>query len=96
MSNKTEQKYSDDLEDAAKEYCKTIFHKPFSENPQEEHIVYDPDKYNGFIAGANWQKKQMMKGVVEGTVLPGSNGTLIDTTPYSDGDKVKVIVIKED
>ena len=43
------------LEEAAEEYCKTIFHKLFSENPQEEQIVYDPDKYKGFIAGAKWQ-----------------------------------------
>lgn len=50
---------SETLDEAAKEYCKTIFHKPFSENPQEEHILYDPDKYDGFIAGAEWKDKQV-------------------------------------
>lgn len=49
------------LEEAANEFCKTIFHKPFSENPQEEQIVYDGDRYVGFIAGAKWQVEQFEK-----------------------------------
>lgn len=57
-----------------------------------------------FIEGANWQKQQMMKGAVEGTV---SDLTVAynrvssvwldnDEHPYKMNSKVKLIIIKED
>jgi hypothetical protein len=51
---------------------------------------------------ANWQKEQMMKEAVEGYVnyYEDSGGILMAEAqvgcPYHNGDKVKIIVIKED
>jgi hypothetical protein len=78
---------------------------------------YDgPDVYNAFVAGANWQKEQMLKNVVlETVVMKDDDGDGIET-PYEewltlenteipslpenidlkDGDKVKILIIKED
>lgn len=54
---------------------------------------------------AEWQKAKMMEGAVEGVVCYGSKGAYIetdflgeyDTDVYGNpGDKVKIIVVKED
>ena len=57
----------DNLDDAAREYEKTTFKKPYSENNEEVTIV-EPDKYNGFIAGAEWRAEQGVMDSIEGTV----------------------------
>lgn len=54
-----------DLEEVAKEYAKTTFKKPYSDNPDEEVTIVEPDKYAGFIAGVEWDREQMMKEAVE-------------------------------
>lgn len=57
---------------------------------------------NGIEEGMNWQKKQMMKGAVEGYVnyYEDSGGILMAEAqvgcPYHNGDKVKIIIVKED
>lgn len=55
---------------------------------------------------ANWQKKQMMKYPFDATVCKGGGATFLKEMnkddivkaleSYSDGDKVKVIIIKEE
>ena len=90
-----------DLEEAAKEYAKTTFKKPYSGNPDEEVTIVEPDKYAGFIAGAKWQKGQMMKGAVEGTVHNFSSykphpTVLVDANGFNQGDKVLVIVLPKE
>ncbi len=49
---------------------------------------------------ANWQKKQMMKDAVEGIARPDDNEIWVNLREYGykfeDGDKVKIIIIKED
>ena len=60
------------------------------------------DIADAFIAGANWQKEQMMKKAVEGYVnyYEDSGGILMTEAqvgcPYHNGDKVKIIIVKED
>lgn len=54
-----------DLEEAAKEYAKTIFKKPYSDNPDEEVTIVEPDKYAGFIAGAEWQEEKDIAEMVQ-------------------------------
>ena len=58
---------------------------------------------NRFIAGAKWQKEQMMKDAVEGTVMDFSSNrprpqvdVLLDPYKYHTGDKVHAIIVKEE
>jgi len=83
-----EEPVSEDLEQAAVEAFK--------------HIV-DSDKnnfYEIFKAGANWQKEQMMKGAVDGEVgywnITGLSINMKLPKCIEDGDKVKVIIVKEE
>lgn len=55
-----------------------------------------------FIAGAEWQEKQMMKEAVEGEIFDDYDKdtcehhlTILSSVPsgYKDGDKVRVIII---
>jgi hypothetical protein len=65
------------------------------------------DKYQGFVDGASWQKEQMMKEAVEGTVsavILHENGDEVHYAvtypegkrPHSIIDKVRIIIVKED
>lgn len=58
---------------------------------------------DAFIAGAKWQKEQMMKDAVEGTVMDFSSNqprpqvdVYVDPNKYCTGDKVRIIVCKKD
>ena len=55
---------------------------------------------DAFIDGAEWQKEQMMKRMIEGKIIYLLNGdaaiNIGDTEEYNLGDKVKLIIIKED
>ena len=60
-------------------------------------------RFNGFIAGAKWQKEQMMKEAVEGEIQMRYSGSLCPTTIHAInedrfklGDKVRIIIVKED
>jgi hypothetical protein len=75
------------------------------DSPQDlKYCVMDKKaKYDAFIAGANWQEQQMMAKAVDVTItIPYQNGyggysQIVDSKealPF--GEKVKVIVIKED
>ena len=71
-------------------------------------VMDETDRYicNAFKAGANWQKWQMMKGAIEcyirrnkctkKNVLNGFDVTCDAVQKFKSGDKVKVIIIKED
>lgn len=92
-----------DSDEAAKEFAKTTFKKPYSDNPDEEVTIVEPDKYAGFIAGVKWDREQMMKEAVEYEV--GMHGEPIKITfdKYVQrargiwpGDKVRIIIVKED
>ena len=66
--------------------------------------LYSSCYRDGFIAGAEWQKGQMMEKAVEGVVCYGSKGAYVesdwlgttDVEVYGDsGDKVKIVIIKD-
>jgi hypothetical protein len=98
-----DEKPSEDLEEAANLYA------------TKQGLELKPFARRFFIAGANWQKEQMMKGFCyETRVYQDEEGDGIDTPIESwlalenneimnlpniglkDGDKVKVIIVKED
>lgn len=68
------------------------------EESNENRQLYSRIFRRGFKAGANWQKQQIMKEAVEGTARPDDNEIWCNlaSSNLKDGDKVKVIVIKED
>lgn len=102
---------SEDLEEAASRYAKEEYnHKSPATLPDRCRGCYAPLMY-AFKAGANWQKEQMMKSAIDGTVGEGNPGypqmgEHLPVIAYSDmmllpkhfkfGDKIKIIVIKED
>ena len=78
-----------DLEEAAREFAKDAY----------------PDKHNlvwMFKRGAKWQKEQMMKEAMEGLICATITGTnaisFLSPLPkeLTAGDKVKLIICKED
>lgn len=91
---------SEDLEKAAKENAKI-------ERPDDTEVGYDINRFGGFVDGANWQKEQMMAKAVDATVHIDAGGypyiPQIELYDYDkdiplakEGDKYKVILIKED
>ena len=73
----------------------------WQEKHDEETIKTAED--HAFLAGANWQKEQMMEEAVEGEIVDSAfdDGTailkaIVPDRRYDSGDKVKLIVIKED
>lgn len=93
---------SEDLESASKQYVED--NPPYvSEFTHESEIegIYNDVKQT-FIAGANWQKEQMLKDVIEGEIQSG--GTFIPLISIKDknklkdfkfGDIVKILIIKK-
>ena len=87
---RAEESVPSDLEEAAAEYA------------SDSTGFIDMTAYRAFIAGAKWQKEQIMKEAVDGKVFmsfaPGCNQRVVST---QDVDlpcetKVKLIVVKED
>ena len=85
------------LNEAADDY-QTTFNKTIGP-------FYHDDQKRAFIAGAEWQKEQMMKEAVEGKIYGYGDGSYeliaswLDLPKggiYKDGDKVKIIIVKED
>lgn len=98
-----------ELDEAAREYAKTTFKKPYSDNPDEEVTIVEPDKYAGFIAGAKWDREQMMSKAVCYIAQPDITATGNIVIPFirigytalsrygiKVGDKVRIIIVKED
>lgn len=91
-----EQLVSDDLEEAADKYAEKLTSEPYLQ------IVHKTD----FIAGAEWDREQMMKEAVEGTICKDEYR---ETAPFyyveselfnlpqnmMIGDKVRIIIVKE-
>jgi|GEM_PF-4047775 len=100
VGNTKDEPVSDDLEYASEKYaCRFTSSK------------YGHDKIKAtFKAGANWQKEQMMKDAIGREVAEGSMCPAIETLPvlthtdmillpkdkFKSGDKVKIIIIRED
>ena len=92
--NSLPEKPSEDLEEAANIYA------------NKQGLELKPFARRFFIAGANWQKEQLMKSATNGcyikrnkytkqNVLNGLSVTCEAIQKFKDGDKVKVIIVKE-
>ena len=94
-----EEKPSDDLEEAAARY----------ERENRESILSSVDIVDAFIAGAEWQKEQMMKDAIHYVVQDDldSHGVsynipflrigrvALEPKGIGVGDKVKIIIVKQ-
>jgi len=88
------------VEEAAEEYRRESFKKsvmPQIDGPANE---YGGSIKDAFIAGAEWQKKQMMKDAVDGIITTQNLNRYI-LVPNLDesltyGNKVKIIILKDD
>lgn len=87
-----EQPVCEDVEEAAKAYADDI-------NSNECLYTYT-DFTDAFKAGAKWQKEQMLKEAVEGEIINAGYPTKIELntfySKFEHGQKVKLIIIKED
>lgn len=90
---------SEESEEAAKHYLYSniLYDDVYVGNPTEKDCI------EMFKAGTKWQKEQMLKAAVEGTLsstITGSEQTVWAYAGYGeygkDGDKVKLIIIEED
>lgn len=92
---------SEVLEEAAIDYADYARKQP-KDYAISSVADYDHGCIDGFKAGAEWHKRQMMKEAVEGYVnyYEDSGGILMAEAqvgcPYHNGDKVKIIIVKED
>ena len=87
-----ELKESEELKEAAKK------HSCYNEDC--EGAFYEPIVRNAFIAGANWQKEQMMKDAIEARVISNEGISCpilneIHRLGLEEGDKVKLIIVKD-
>ena len=85
---RAEESVPNDLEEAAEEYSK---------ERAEGHVLYD--WVHAFIAGAKWQKEQMMEEAVEGYIAATNESSAVLALPrdsFKKGDKVRIIIVKED
>lgn len=92
-----------DILEAAEKYGRNIFINECMKNG----VCDDHDLSDAFIAGAEWQKEQMLKDAVEAEVQYFGETQGVPRTikiprmqewlkPFKDGDKVRVIIVKED
>jgi len=100
LDKQEEKKLLDGMEEAAWQYAEQEIKTWDSNEPNERKEIHDD-----FIVGAKWDRAKMMERAVEGEVIGYDDGTgkfisiledLPDNSPYKVGDKVKVIVIKEE
>ena len=88
---------SEDLEAKAAQY-----ESYFDVGEQHGYLcVNKGEMAEAFIAGAEWQKEQMLKDAVEGEVIEDLHGQryvkseAVDGTKFKFGDKVKILIIPE-
>lgn len=96
INSHSKEEVSEELEQAFCHYAETIDNYP--SNQDEEKYMY-----NAFQAGAQWQRKHMLKAAVEGTLsstITGSEQTVWAYAGYGeygkDGDKVKLLILEDD
>ena len=84
------------LEEAAEEYA----YKGISDELKSIMKPLADEIIKIFIAGAEWQKSQMLKDAAEGIAHPEECEIWVNLLgygyKYNDGDKVKIIIVKED
>jgi len=99
-AGKSEKSVPNDLEEAAENYYGQDCPYPGEARVvNNEHDVWFPSQAieDAFIAGAKWDREQMMKEAVEGKIIFLFNGDVAinigDVDEYNLGDKVRLIVI---
>ena len=89
-NDESEKPVPNDAEEAAKEYARCHYADTFSQELAE----------NDFIAGSAWKEVQMMKEAVEATLDNTAYPTRLwfntYLSEYSNNDKVRIIIVKED
>lgn len=100
MGKQQEEPVSEELEEAASMYAKEeCSRKSPATLPDRCRGCYAPIMY-AFKAGAQWQKQQMIKDAVDGVYGAFYNHIFVDydwrKKKLLDGQKVKLIIIKED
>ena len=99
-----EEPVSDDLEEAAEKYADLNCHNHVENETDWSGLLY------AFKAGAEWQKAKMMEGAVEGTVIELGEtykdlslsvnakelNQVLQPLGVGDGNKVKIIIVKEE
>ena len=98
-----EEPVNEDLEQAAKEICQKTLEGETVVIDGYEYVVRS-DAEECCKAGAQWQKEQMMKTAVDGKIyetqarskLKAATIDKISRLKYRVGDKVKLIILKED
>ena len=84
------EKINKSMWEAEFEYAQSLNEMPA--NQEEEKMIYD-----AFIAGAEWQKSKMLKDAIEVTVqspILGPPMVCCIANGCSDGDKVRIVVLK--
>lgn len=97
-----EEPESEDSDEAAHEYVSTVRDLANS-MAYPQFNCYDAEMF--FIRGANWQKQQIMKDAKKATVImthitneslsPALSVVILPDT-FHEGDKVEVIIVKEE
>lgn len=95
------EKPCEDLNEAAKEYAdKHGFRVPYDGSNNYYDDVDVKASKDGFIAGAEWMRVEMMSEAVEGEVFmsfaPGHNQMVMADVDLPTNTKVKLIIVKED
>ena len=95
----SEKPVPNDIEEAAVDIADALLAKP-KDYVLSAKADYWNGAHDGIIAGAKWKKEQMMKEAVEGIVTTRSMAGNIVTAHvdyrYKDGQKVRIIIVKED
>lgn len=88
------------LEEAAEEYRRESYKKSVLPNIDGPMSEYGGSIKDAFIVGAKWDRVKMMKESMEGIAHPDDCEIWVNLIGYGykfkDGDKVRVIVIKEE
>ena len=92
---------SKDLEKASDEYAeKHGFRIPYDGSDNFYDDVDVKASKEGFITGAKWDRQQIMKEAMEGVAHPDDCEIWVNLVGYGsnikDGDKVRVIIVRED
>lgn len=89
-----EEPVSEDLDEAAREDAKI-------ERSDDSEVGYDLNRYSGFVAGAKWQKQQIMKDAIDCFIGPREGwfyiGPLLPQHYYNleKDEEIKMVIIKE-
>lgn len=94
---------SDDLGEAAIDFADNARKALYSKDYAISSIAdYDHGCIDGFKAGAEWQKRKMMEGAVEGVVYRYESyqriatAIIVDVPKESLGNKVRIIILPEE